>query len=258
MLYRYFIHLSFKGTYYHGWQIQPGVNTIQEILEQKLSLLLQEKINAIGAGRTDAGVHATSFYAHFDTVHNNLHHCRKFIYQLNCILPWDIAAHDIVSVHAEAHARFDAVSRTYLYRVVQEKDPFSLEFATFIPKKIDMEKMNLAATILKEYTDFTSFSKLHTDVKTNNCTIYHAEWVQQGAELQFTISANRFLRNMVMAIVGTLLNIGLGKAGVDKIRNIIEGKNRSEAGNSVEAKGLHLIRVDYPEFVLKKLALRDG
>jgi tRNA pseudouridine38-40 synthase len=251
--YRYFIHLSFKGTHYHGWQVQPGVATVQEVLEQKLSLLLQEKINTTGAGRTDAGVHASSFYAHFDTCHDNLHHPQKFIHQLNCILPWDIAVHDIIAVHPAAHARFDALSRTYFYRIAQVKDPFHLEFSTFFSKKVDIGKMNQAAVILKEYTDFTSFSKLHTDVKTNNCKIYHAEWIQQGTELHFTISADRFLRNMVRAIVGTLLIIGQGKMEVERIRDIIEGKNRSKAGNSVDSNGLHLIKIDYPESVLKKI-----
>lgn len=248
---RYFIRLSFKGTRYHGWQIQPGVITVQDVLQQKLSILLQEPVHTIGAGRTDTGVHAPTFYAHFDTGKEHLHKNTKFIYQLNCILPWDISVHDIFHVHKDAHARFDAISRTYLYRIIQEKDPFSSEFVTFFFKKLDLEKMNQAAVIMMGYTDFTSFSKLHTDVKTNNCTIFKAEWIKVGKELQFTISANRFLRNMVRAIVGSLLEIGQGKMSPEVIRTIIESKNRSEAGTSVDAKGLHLIDIVYPESITK-------
>lgn len=252
---RYFIHLSFKGTHYHGWQIQPESITVQEVLDQKLSIILQESIHTIGAGRTDTGVHAASFYAHFDTGRTDLEHHEKLIYQLNCILPWDIAVHDIIAVSPQAHARFDAISRTYRYQISTVKDPFNLEFAAFFSRKLNMDHMNAAAAILKEYTDFTSFSKLHTDVKTNNCIIHHAEWTQHGNELHFEISANRFLRNMVRAIVGTLLEVGQGKILPGDIRKIIEVKDRSRAGTSVDAKGLHLISVEYPEHIIKKVSI---
>ena len=248
---RYFIHLGFKGTLYHGWQVQPGSITIQEVLNNSLSRFLHEKIYCIGAGRTDAGVHAPCFYAHFDSQRNDLHQDPNFLFKLNCILPKDIAVYSIFPVEPESHARFNATSRTYLYRISQIKDPFNQEFAKFLSKKIDIDKMNVAAEILMTYIDFTSFSKSNTDVKTNNCTITHAKWTTSGTELHFTISANRFLRNMVRAIVGTLLDIGLGKASPESIRIIIEKKQRSEAGISVAACGLHLIKIQYPDIILK-------
>ncbi len=247
---RYFIHLCFKGTLYHGWQVQPNFITVQEVLNQSLSRFLHEKIYCIGAGRTDAGVHAQCFYAHFDTQRNDLHQDSTFIFKLNCILPKDIAVFNIIPVAPEAHARFDAISRTYLYRISRVKDPFSMEFAKFLSKKLEVDKMNIAAEIIKTYTDFTSFSKSNTDVKTNNCSISHAKWTNSGTELHFTISADRFLRNMVRAIVGTLLEIGLGKIPPESIGDIIEKKDRSEAGASIDACGLHLIKIQYPDTIL--------
>lgn len=246
---RYFIHLSFKGTNYHGWQMQPGSITVQEVLNRSLSMLLRENINCVGAGRTDAGVHASCFYAHFDSQNSDLNNNQKILYKLNSILPWDIAVHKIFKVPSDAHARFDALSRTYLYRISLVKDPFNLEFTMHMTKRdINIQKMNQAAIILKEYEDFTSFSKLHTDVKTNHCIISYAEWTVNGNELHFTITADRFLRNMVRAIVGTLLTIGIHKIEPDSIRTIIEKKNRSEAGSSVSPSGLHLIDIRYPEY----------
>jgi tRNA pseudouridine38-40 synthase len=247
---RYFIYLSFKGTYYFGWQVQPNSITVQEVLNQSLSKLLREEIYCIGAGRTDTGVHAPCFYAHFDSQHAGLDQDDKTIYKLNCILPKDIAVHSIISVKPEAHARFDALSRTYLYRISQVKNPFNLDFTMVYTKPLHIEKMNHACGILKEYSDFTSFSKLHTDVKTNNCKITQAVWTIQGTEIHFTISADRFLRNMVRAIVGTMLEIGKGKLSPSDIRSIIEEKNRSAAGTSVDASGLHLIKIVYPYITL--------
>lgn len=250
MKYRYFIYLSFKGTHYHGWQVQPGSVTVQEVLNQSLSKILREEIYCIGAGRTDTGVHAPCFYAHFDSHQADLNADLKFLYKLNCILPKDIAVHEVIMVKPDAHARFDALSRTYLYRISRVKNPFATEFAMHFTKALDIDQMNLAAGMLKEYTDFTSFSKLHTDVKTNNCIVTHAAWSTQGTELQFTISADRFLRNMVRAIVGTLMDVGLGKLPTEGIRTVIEKKNRSEAGISVDACGLHLIKIEYPYITL--------
>lgn len=250
MKHRYFIYLSFKGTHYHGWQVQPGSITVQEVLNESLSKLLREDIYCIGAGRTDTGVHAPCFYAHFDTQHSDLENDKKTVYKLNCILPKDIAAHEIIAVDPDAHARFDAISRTYLYRISRVKNPFTTEFAMSYTKFLDVDMMNQAAEILKEYTDFTSFSKLHTDVKTNNCKVIQAEWRVQGTELQFTISADRFLRNMVRSIVGTLMDVGLGKITPNAIHAIIDKKNRSEAGTSVDACGLHLIKIEYPYITL--------
>lgn len=250
MKHRYFIHLSYKGTHYHGWQIQPGAITVQEILNKGLSTLLREEIYCIGAGRTDTGVHAPYFFAHFDSETPDLDKNQKFVYKINCILPRDIAVYQVIAVSPDAHARFDATSRTYLYRISRVKNPFTTEFTMHFTKDLDIENMNRAAEILKEYTDFTSFSKLHTDVKTNNCKITEATWEVRGTELQFTISADRFLRNMVRSIVGTLIDIGLEKMPVTEIRTIIEKKNRSEAGTSVDACGLHLVKIDYPYITL--------
>jgi len=247
---RYFIYLSYKGTNYHGWQVQPGSITVQEVLNQSISKLLREEVYCIGAGRTDTGVHAPCFYAHFDSKHSGLEKEEKFVYKLNCILPKDIAVHELIPVSPEAHARFDATSRTYLYRISQVKNPFNLDYAMQFTKDLDIVNMNKASEILKEYTDFTSFSKLHTDVKTNNCKIIHAVWTVFNKELHFTISADRFLRNMVRSIVGTIIDVGLGKITPDDIRTIIEKKNRSEAGTSVNACGLHLIKIEYPYIIL--------
>jgi len=244
--YRYFIYLSYKGTHYHGWQIQPNSITVQEVLNRCLSTLLKEEIYCIGAGRTDTGVHASCFYAHFDSQRVELEKEIQFLYKLNCILPKDIAVHDLISVAPEAHARFDAISRTYLYRISQAKNPFNLEYTMQHTKSLDINKMRTASDILKEYIDFTSFSKLHTDVKTNNCKISQAIWEVHGSELHFLITADRFLRNMVRSIVGTLIEVGSGKIPPNEIRHIIEKKDRKEAGTSVDASGLHLIKIEYP------------
>jgi len=246
LVYRYFIHFGYKGTNYHGWQIQPNGITVQEVLDHVLSIILKEQIKTIGAGRTDTGVHASCFYAHFDCKLSNLEQNQKIIYQLNAILPIDIAVYKIISVRADAHARFDAISRTYLYRISQVKDPFNQEFVMYIANPLNMDAMNKTAAILKEYEDFTSFSKLHSDVKTNNCKIFKANWKLHQHELHFTITANRFLRNMVRAIVGTMLEVGNEKITADDIHSIIKSKNRSKAGTSVKARGLHLVDIQYP------------
>lgn len=253
MLYRYFIRLSYKGTHYHGWQIQPGAITVQEVLNKQLSMLLREEIYCVGCGRTDTGVHAPYFFAHFDTSSSNLLvEKERFIYKLNSVLPYDIAVYDIISVVSEAHARFSAISRTYLYRICQNKEPFTFDFCHHVSRQLDIDKMNEAAQILYEYTDFTSFSKLHTDVKTNNCRIEKAYWEISGNEFHFYIKADRFLRNMVRAIVGTCISIGENKTSTEQFRQIIESKNRSNAGVSIAAKGLHLIHVDYPKEIFVK------
>jgi tRNA pseudouridine38-40 synthase len=253
LLFRYFIRLSYKGTHYNGWQIQPGVNTVQEMLNKKLSLLLKEEIYTVGAGRTDTGVHATCFYAHFDSENQFIDdHKETIIYHLNCILPRDISIYDFFKVNMGAHARFSALSRTYQYRIARIKNPFTIESAWYYHKPLDLKMMNIAAQVLFEYNDFTSFSKLHTDVKTNNCIIKEACWINQNEEFIFIIKADRFLRNMVRAIVGTLLMVGSGKMSVEKFRKVIEKRDRAAAGISVDARGLYLIDIEYPmEIYLK-------
>lgn len=244
---RYFIFISYNGTAYHGWQLQPGSITVQSVLEDALGTLLSEKISATGAGRTDAGVHAMVFCAHFDSAHSDLDNRKNFIYRLNRFLPKDISVSKIRKVVKDANARFSAKSRTYRYYISREKNPFRYESTWYIHGNLDIESMNQAAAVLLHYSDFTSFSKLHTDVKTNNCRITEARWDESGSDLIFTITADRFLRNMVRAIVGTMADIGSGKKTVDDFRAIIEAKDRGMAGKSAPARGLYLTSIGYPE-----------
>lgn len=247
---RYFITLSYDGTRYHGWQIQPNGISVQEVLNKSLSTLLRQTIEVTGAGRTDAGVNASMMVAHFDTIQSI---SSNLAYKLNKFLPPDIAIQHIEEVCPEAHARFSATSRTYHYFIVTEKTPFE-PYAYRFPQPLDFDLMNKAAEILYEYTDFTSFSKLHTDVKTNNCKITHAHWQQvTPIKWQFTITADRFLRNMVRAIVGTLIEVGRGAITLDQFRTIIEKKDRCSAGTSVPGNALFLADVSYNNTQLQKL-----
>ena len=240
---RYFIELSYKGTNYHGWQIQPDASSVQEEITKALATILQEKILLVGAGRTDAGVHASQMFAHVDTVKKL---SNNYVHKLNAILPNDIVIKSIKEVSDDTHARFDAVSRTYEYKILLGRDPFLLETTWQLHQKnLQIEKMNEAANLLFKYEDFESFSKVKTDVNTFNCSIMKAVWTLEDKHLIFHIKANRFLRNMVRAIVGTLLEVGLGKKTVEDFRKIIESKKRSEAGLSVPAKGLFLTEVCY-------------
>jgi tRNA pseudouridine38-40 synthase len=250
---RYFIELAYKGTRFHGWQVQPNATTVQECLEKALSTITRETVEVIGAGRTDTGVHSSYFVAHFNSSNLHLDH-PDFAHKLNSFLSKDIAVFSISKVNSEAHARFDAISRTYQYHLNLKKDPFAMETSWYFFSQPDLEVMNVACGILFKYTDFTSFSKLHTDVKTNNCKIIQAEWTQQGSKLIFTVKADRFLRNMVRAMVGTLLEVGLGKLDIEGFRTVIERKDRGAAGLSVPAHGLFLTDIEYPEqvFVRKK------
>lgn len=244
---RYFIELSYNGSGYHGWQIQPKALTVQEVLEDALSTVLNDKISVVGAGRTDTGVHAIQMFAHFDT--NMDLNPNDLVYKLNSFLPFNIAIVDVFKVKPDAHARFDAVRRSYLYRISLRKNVFTHRNAYYIKQPLDLEKMNAAAKILFEYKDFQCFSKTHTDVKTYYCNIMKARWFTKDNEIQFSITADRFLRNMVRAIVGTMINVGLGKIEVADLHNIIQSKSRSEAGYSVPAHGLYLTEVVYPETI---------
>lgn len=246
MLQRYFLQCSYKGTNYHGWQIQPNAVSVQAIFEEALSTLLRNKIGVTGAGRTDTGVHASFFMLHFD-FSGKLP--KNIVYKLNSFLPADIAVQNVWPVEMEFHARFNALSRTYKYYISTQKDPFKTESSYKYTKPLDVEKMNEAAKALFDYTDFTSFSRLHTDVKTNNCKIMHAEWTQEEDLIVFTIKADRFLRNMVRAIVGTMLDVGKGKTDLAQFRKIIELKDRKKAGTSAPAQGLFLVGISYPEQV---------
>ena len=237
------MELEYFGKAYHGWQRQPNALSVQEVVEQSLSTLLQQRIEIIGAGRTDSGVHAKQIFAHFD-VEGELE--ENFIFRMNALLPKDIAVKDLLKVTPEAHARFDAVSRSYEYHIVTRKDVFSTDTAYHIHKKLDLEKMQKAAEILLDYTNFKCFSRSRTDVFTYNCKIKRAEWEQLEDRLIFHISADRFLRNMVRAIVGTLLEVGEGKMEVENMHRIIKSEDRSNAGASVPAHGLYLTRIIYP------------
>ncbi|MBO4664796.1 MAG: tRNA pseudouridine(38-40) synthase TruA [Bacteroidaceae bacterium] len=245
---RYFIYLSYDGARYHGWQIQPNGISVQETLNKALTTLLRQTIEVTGAGRTDAGVNASLMVAHYDveqdepTSTDDLH---QLCYRLNKLVPPDIAIHKIEHVSDDMHARFSATSRTYHYYVLTEKSPFE-PYAYRFPQPLDFDKMNEAAKILFEYTDFTSFSKLHTDVKTNNCKIMEAHWDKVSPiKWCFTIKADRFLRNMVRAIVGTLIDVGRGTLTLDDFRKVIENKDRCSAGTSVPGNALFLCNVEY-------------
>ena len=245
-MYRYFIYFSYDGAAYHGWQIQPNAITVQQVMEEALAKLMRVPVPLVGAGRTDAGVNASCMVAHADFP--NEIDIQQLIYKLNKILPPDIAVSNIRRVKDDAHARFDAVSRRYNYRVITAKSPFARRYTCRVMPGVDFDLMNRAAEILYEYTDFTSFSKLHTDVKTNNCKVTFAQWRQTGEnEWLFEIEADRFLRNMVRAIVGTLLLVGRGKMTLDSFRAVIENKARGEAGDSAMGEALFLVGVEYPE-----------
>ena len=240
---RYFIELSYNGKNYHGWQIQPEAISVQEKINNALSTVYQKDIQIVGAGRTDTGVHASQMFAHFDIdklIDDNLE------FKLNSILPNDIFIKAIFLVDNEKHARFDALSRSYEYKIWLGRNPFLLDFSWQIhSQKPNVTLMNKAAKLLLDYEDFESFSKVKTNVHTFNCNVTEAFWVQKDNQLTFHISANRFLRNMVRAIVGTLLDVGLDKISISDFKNIIESKNRSNAGLSVPAKGLFLTQIKY-------------
>lgn len=237
---RYFLILSYDGARYHGWQIQPNGNSVQAEINRAVSLLCGTPIEVVGAGRTDAGVNARFMAAHFD-VHDNLP--ENAVDRLNRILPQDITISKLVHVPDDAHARFSALSRTYQYFIHQDRDPFNRQYSFRVTYPLDFSLMNEAASKLFYYTDFTSFSKLHTDTKTNNCRIMQAHW-DGGC---FTIQADRFLRNMVRAIVGTLLDVGRGQISVEEFCKIIERKDRCSAGMSVPGYALFLTDVEYPK-----------
>lgn len=249
---RYFITLSYDGSAYHGWQIQPNGTSVQETLQQALSTLLRTSIEVVGAGRTDAGVHATMMVAHFDfpasegEVCSDPLDCAQLTYKLNKILPPDIAVQQVRPVADDMHARFSATLRTYHYFVHLRKNPFRRRYSWQLYGNIDFQRMNEAASTLLEYRDFTSFSKVNTDTKTNECIITEAHWDElEPGVWRFTISANRFLRNMVRAIVGTLIEVGRGKLSIEDFRQVIEQKNRCSAGESVPGNALFLVDIKY-------------
>ncbi len=250
-MHRYFIQLAYKGTNYHGWQIQNNAISVQEELNDSLSKLLGVKTETMGCGRTDAGVHAKEFYAHFDC-HDVILEPEKAIYKINRILSSDIVCYKLYPVDLNAHARFDAKSRTYKYYIRKNKNPFITQTSYFFHGELDLDSMNQACLILSDYIDFSCFSKSNTQVFTNNCKIYSAIWQEHDDNLIFTISADRFLRNMVRAIVGTMLEVGKNKISIPDFREIIKSKKRSNAGYSVPAEGLFLTKIEYPKGLLNE------
>ena len=245
---RFFIELSYKGTNYHGWQVQPNANTVQAEINKALSTLLNFKIEVMGAGRTDTGVHAKQMYAHFD--YNTSFDVPKLIMKLNSFLPNDIAIHTFFQVNDEFSSRFDAISRTYEYHIVQHKNPFAPD-TYYLHKKLDVDAMNLACKHLLGKQDFTSFSKANTQTFTNDCTVFFAQWNQENNILVFTIKADRFLRNMVRAIVGTMLEVGVGKISADDVKDIIAQKDRCLAGASAPPNALFLSKIEYPKDMIQ-------
>lgn len=240
---RYFIHLAYNGTRFCGWQIQPNSPSIQETIEDVMSTLLNEKISIVGAGRTDSGVHASNYYAHFETNKDFLE--QQLQYKMNRMLPYDIVIYKIYAVPDDMHARFSATSRTYTYTITKKKNPFNTETEYYVPTPLNIFLMNDACSQLIGTKDFTSFSKLHTDVNNNICTITQAKWQESDDKLIFTITANRFLRNMVRSIVGTLIDVGKEKISTTDFIRIIESKNRQNAGQSIPACGLCLTEICY-------------
>jgi tRNA pseudouridine38-40 synthase len=244
---RYFIFISYKGTSYHGWQIQPNSVTVQKLLDEALTTILSENILTTGAGRTDTGVHATVFCAHFDSLSSDLEKLKNLVFKLNRYLPRDISVSALRKVKPDANARFSALSRTYKYFISMEKDPFSEDSSWCLHGNINVSTMNEASKLLLKHSDFTSFCRLHGNVKTNTCKIFNASWEKANNQLIFTIKADRFLRNMVRAIVGTMIEIGFGKMDLKEFEEIINAKDRGKAGKSAPAKGLFLTEIEYPD-----------
>ncbi len=248
--FRYFIELQYDGTEFKGWQIQPNGTTVQAELENALKIILQEEISVTGAGRTDTGVHARYFVAHFDSQNNmEMEELTQLTFKLNRFLPASINIQNIRLVKTDAHARFDALCRTYKYYISEQKNPFLEKYAWYVYGKLDIQLMNKASEALKHYDDFTSFSKLHSQTKTNLCKISFAQWKYENDTLVFTITADRFLRNMVRAIVGTLVDLGRGHITYEDFHHIILSKERQKAGQSVSAKGLFLEDITYPKSI---------
>jgi tRNA pseudouridine38-40 synthase len=247
---RYFIRLAYNGNNYNGWQVQPNAPTVQAEVEKALSIILRVETEVVGCGRTDTGVHASDYYAHFD-LETAIANSADMVYKLNKLLPQAIAIKSITEVNADAHARFDAIKRMYEYKIVRHKSPFTQGLAYYYTGNLDLELMNNAAALLLAVKDFKAFSKAHTDVKTTLCDVTLAEWEVRGDVLVFTITANRFLRNMVRAIVGTLLNVGRGKMSMAEFEQAIASLERSEVGDSAPAEGLYLAEIIYPSTIFK-------
>lgn len=247
---RYFIEIAYNGANYFGWQRQPDAISVEEVLDSAMSTLLRKEIKIVGAGRTDAGVHAKQLFAHFDF--EEIEDLTHLVFRLNSFLPKDISIKNIFKVKEDAHARFHASEREYEYVITLEKNPFSEGFAYQLHQRPNVDAMNKAAATLLDYQDFQCFSRSNTDVKTYHCSVKKAFWKEENNQLIFTIAADRFLRNMVRAIVGTLLDVGYGKTSLEEFHDIIHKKNRVNAGSSAPANGLYLTKILYPEEIFQK------
>ncbi|MFP5471918.1 MAG: tRNA pseudouridine(38-40) synthase TruA [Bacteroidia bacterium] len=243
---RYFLEIAYDGTNYCGWQYQPNAITVQEVLTKALHTIIKDNsISLVGCGRTDTGVHASQFFVHFDT--KEITEDLEFVsFKLNKVLPVDIAVKKLFAVDDKAHARFSATSRTYQYFIHQQKNPFKEKYSLLLERKLDLKKMVEAASLLPQFDDFTSFARLNSNAKTNLCKVFYAHFTETENGLVFEIKANRFLRNMVRSLVGTLLHVGLNKITIEEFVNVINKKNRSEAGESVDGRGLFLTKIEYP------------
>lgn len=247
---RYFLEISFNGAAYHGWQVQPNALSVQEVIQDRLSVLLRMPIEVVGAGRTDAGVHAKQMFMHFDVL-EAIQDIPHLLYKLNSFLPKDIAAQSLQLVSDTAHARFDAVSRGYVYLISLKKNPFTQDYAWDIRnRELDIEAMNLACEVLLQHTNYKCFSRSNTDVRTYECTIFKAIWTKEEEMLRFEVVANRFLRNMVRAMVGTLIEVGRGICSQEEFKAILHSDNRSKAGASAPAHGLYLNQISYPNEII--------
>lgn len=249
---RYFLKLAYNGLPFHGWQRQPNAASVQQVIEESLRTIFQKEIPVTGAGRTDTGVHAREMYAHFD-IEDEIKDKNRFLLSLNRMAGRDISFYDVIPVTDDAHARFDATGRTYRYYITDREDPFLYNFTHLIKEPLDVEEMNRAAAKLLEVSDFTSFAKLHTDTKTNICDVREARWEKDKNTglLVFTISADRFLRNMVRAVVGTLIMVGRKKITLEEFDDIIKSRNRCNAGNSMPPQALFLEKIDYPDSIFR-------
>ncbi len=247
-VFRYFIQIRYLGTAYHGWQVQPNALTVQETIDERLSVLLQTEIRSVGCGRTDAGVHAHDFFLHIDLDFLlSKQACAEMVYKLNRFLPADIAVNDMFLVKPGIHSRFSAISRKYIYSISTSKNPFGIHTSWHYSYDLDVQKLQEAAARLMQYTDFAAFSKKDTDIIGTNCTLMESGWSETEHGLIYTVKANRFLRNMVRALVGTQLKIGKGLIKPEDLDTIVESRDRCRAGESVPAQGLSLVEVRYPD-----------
>ncbi|MBL7923808.1 MAG: tRNA pseudouridine(38-40) synthase TruA [Bacteroidia bacterium] len=242
---RYFASLAYRGTSYHGWQIQPNALSVQETFNKALRVLCRGQVETTGCGRTDTGVHASQFFAHFD-LEDDLKDPGHFTFQLNAILPKDIRVFSVFSVHDQAHARFDAVKRSYSYYILRKPDPFLYEYAWYFQHALDLDKMNEAAALCLQREDFSCFAKSGGQQVNNLCRITECSWLDKGRFLQLNVSSNRFLRGMVRAMTGTFIEVGLSKITVEEFKGILDGHNRGEAGKAAPSQGLFLEEICYP------------